>query len=82
MKLKLTGYKTNAPPHAVRVPVKIRDSDAPNFHRLIGRVLFDSTDKEFDNLVEQLWRFYNDSKCEHQAIYFWLEQENNSPPID
>ena len=78
MKLHLTGYKANAPKHAVRVPVYQRDADAPNFHRLISSVLPDSTDAEFDELVEHLWNFYNASKGEHQSIYFWLEQQENN----
>jgi hypothetical protein len=71
-KLKLTGYKANAPPNAVRVPL---EEDLPNFHHLISGVVQDLSDDEFDAMEKELRWFWLSAHGEHIAIYFWIEQD-------
>lgn len=73
MKLKLTGYKATAPKNAVRVEVK---KYPPNFDRLIDDVFIgDSQSPEFSEFSAKLGDFYDASKGEHEAIYFWIERK-------
>ncbi len=73
MKLHLTGYKANAPRNAVRVAIS---KYPPNFDRLMDEIYIgDSSSQEFKAFSNQLGDFYNASKGEHQAIYFWIERQ-------
>jgi len=73
MKLHLTGYKSNTPSNAVRVPLHY--DYHPNFHQLIRDVVQDLSDAEFDAMEKELRWFWLNAHGEYIAIYFWITHD-------
>ena len=69
MKINLTGYRVMSPGHAVRVETK----EQPDFNRLLGKETQDVSDAEFFYMLGQLTNFWEQSRYEYSAIYFWVE---------
>jgi hypothetical protein len=68
MKLHLTAYRVMAPLRATRV----KTENYLNIHQLLSRAAPDLADAEFDELVAQLTDFWERSRAEYPAIYFWV----------
>ena len=73
MKLHLTEYKELAPPNAIRVPLS---GDNQNYHRLMGKFVFESYGAEVDDAVAQLTDYCRKMRGGAVAIYFWVTKED------
>ena len=69
MKIKLTAYKQMAHDYAARIETKTE----PDFRKIVGIYVSDLSDAEFDGFVLQLRTFWEQSRYEYSAIYFWME---------
>jgi len=70
MELRLTGYKNMASKKATRVDI----AQQHNLKQMLVQAVCDISDAEFDAMLTKLTRFVASSKCEHQAVYFWIEK--------
>lgn len=66
MSIQMTGYKDMAPPYATRVPTV----GTLNFAKLSAGHYWGLPP---DEDMEQLKSFWEISKCEYPAIYFWTD---------
>ncbi len=68
MKLRMTGYKTMAPPTATRIePLTVT-----NLESLLDAALPEPPDNK-DEMLIQLITFVASVKHAYSAIYFWVE---------